>query len=103
MARSRSFYGVLNVFQYEHQQPELGLREFIPRLHQLKSDPDELLRQAGLAALLQFGEEKPMETLKTVALLERVLLLREIPIFADLSAEDLKRIAEIAHEDVQRL
>lgn len=40
-----------------------------------------------------------METLKTVALLERVLLLREIPIFADLSPEDLKRIAEIAHEE----
>ncbi len=66
---------------------ELGLREFIPLLHQLKSGSDLLLREAALGALNQFGEEIPMDTLKTVSLLERILLLREIPIFADLSPE----------------
>lgn len=40
-----------------------------------------------------------MDTLKTVSILERILLLREIPIFADLSPEDLKLIAEIAREE----
>ena len=40
-----------------------------------------------------------MDTLKTVSILERILLLREIPIFADLSPEDLKLVAEIAREE----
>ncbi|MBI3150930.1 MAG: HEAT repeat domain-containing protein [Chloroflexi bacterium] len=78
---------------------ELGLREFIPLLHQMKSGSDLFLREAALGALADFGEEKPMDTLKTVSILERILLLREIPIFADLSPEDLKLIAEIAREE----
>ena len=77
---------------------ELDLREFIPTLHELKSDSDVLLQEAALKALSQFGEVKPMDTLKTVSIFERILLLREIPIFADLSPEDLKRVAEIARE-----
>lgn len=40
-----------------------------------------------------------MDTLKTVSILERILLLREIPIFADLSPEDLKLVAETAREE----
>jgi CRP-like cAMP-binding protein len=40
-----------------------------------------------------------MDTLKTVSVLERILLLREIPIFADLSAEDLELVANIAREE----
>ncbi len=78
---------------------ELGLREFIPLLHQLKSGADLLLCEAALVALSQFGEEKQMDTLKTVSILERIMLLREIPIFADLSPEDLKHVAEVAHEE----
>jgi len=78
--------------------PELDLREFVPVLHELKSDSDTLLQEAVLKTLFQFGEVKPMDTLKTVSIFERILLLREIPIFADLSPEDLKRVAEIARE-----
>lgn len=78
---------------------ELGLREFIPLLHQLQAGGDPLLREAALGALIQFGEEKSMDTLKTISLLERILLLREIPIFRDLSPEDLKLVAEIAREE----
>jgi len=78
---------------------ELGLREFILLLHQLKSGSDPLLRGAALGALTEFGEEKTMDTLKTVSILERILLLREIPIFADLSPEDLKLVAETAREE----
>ena len=40
-----------------------------------------------------------MDTLKTVSVLERILLLREIPIFADLSPEDLELMANIAREE----
>ena len=78
---------------------ELGLREFIPLLRQLDSGPDLFLGEAAAQALSQFGEEKQMDTLKTVSILERILLLREIPIFAGLSSEDLKHVAEIAHEE----
>jgi HEAT repeat protein len=78
---------------------ELGLREFMPLLHQLKAGSDMLMREAALGALSRFGEEKTMDTLKTVSILERILLLREIPIFADLSPEDLKLVAETAREE----
>jgi hypothetical protein len=78
---------------------ELGFREFLPLLHQLRSGPDPLLREAALGALSGFGEEKQMDTLNTVSMLERILLLREIPIFADLSAEDLELVANIAREE----
>ena len=40
-----------------------------------------------------------MDTLNTVSMLERILLLRDIPIFADLSAEYLELIANIAREE----
>jgi HEAT repeat protein/ATP/ADP translocase len=78
---------------------ELGLREFIPLIHQLKTGSDVLLREAALGALSQFGEEKPMDTLKTVSILERILLLRDVPIFADLSPEDLELVANLAREE----
>jgi len=78
---------------------ELGLRVYIPVLHQLKSEPDLFLSEAALESLCEFGEVPRMNTLDTVSILERVLLLREIPIFADLSPEDLKRVAEIAREE----
>ncbi len=40
-----------------------------------------------------------MSTLNTVSTLERVLLLREVPILSELSPEDLERVAEIAKEE----
>jgi CRP/FNR family transcriptional regulator len=76
----------------------LGLKEFIPKLAGLKSSPDALIKGSALEALIQFGEVKPMDTLQTVSTLERMLLLREVPIFADLSPEDLQRLAAIASE-----
>jgi CRP-like cAMP-binding protein len=39
-----------------------------------------------------------VETLSTLSLLERVLFLRRVPLFADLSPADLKHIAEVASE-----
>jgi HEAT repeat protein len=77
---------------------ELDLKEFIPRLSELKTSSDALIKESALEALEQFGEVKPMDTLQTVSTLERVLLLREVPIFADLSPEDLQQVAGIASE-----
>jgi CRP/FNR family cyclic AMP-dependent transcriptional regulator len=53
-------------------------------------DPDPLVREtARLAA---------METLPTVPLLERVVFLRRVPLFAELAPVDVKHVAEVASE-----
>jgi len=55
-------------------------------------DPDLLVREtARLAA---------METLTTVPLLERVVFLRRVPLFAALAPVDVKHVAEVATEHV---
>ena len=77
---------------------ELDQQTFTSRLIELKSDQQELVALSAREALIKFGRENPMHTLQTVSLLERVLLLREVPIFADLSPEDLEQVAEIAYE-----
>jgi HEAT repeat protein len=65
------------------------------RLHELaEGDPDPLVRQAVSLALGGDG----VKTLSTVPLLERVVFLRKVPMFADLSPADLKHIAEVASE-----
>jgi HEAT repeat protein len=77
---------------------ELGLRTFIPKLNEMKSERNSFVGQTAWETLIQFDEEKSMNTLQTISTLERILLLREVPIFADLSPEDLKQVAEIAQE-----
>ncbi len=78
---------------------ELGLKALRPQLAQMQSDVDDLVRESAGEALAQLEEVKPVNTLKTVSTLERVLLLREVPIFSELSPEDLGRVAEIAREE----
>jgi HEAT repeat protein len=78
---------------------ELNVRELVPVLHTLADDPDSLAREAARAALIQLNEVEPMETLQTVSTMERVLLLREVPLFADLPPDDLKQIADVAREE----
>ncbi len=41
-----------------------------------------------------------METLQTISPLERILLLREVPLFAELTPDDLEQIADVAREQV---
>ncbi len=77
---------------------ELELKEFIPKLVDLKASSDSLISEAAQEALVKFGEVKLMDTLQIVSTLERVLLLRDVPIFADLSPEDLQQVAAIAGE-----
>ncbi len=78
--------------------PEAGLRELLPDLHQLAAESDPLLRTAAHEALIELEEVKPMETLQTMSVMERVLLLHEVPMFAALPLDDLKQIADIARE-----
>jgi HEAT repeat protein len=76
---------------------ELSLKDRIPELQTLAKDSDPLISDGASRALSQLGE--PMETLQTLSLMERIMLLREVPLFANLSPDDLKQIAEIAWED----
>jgi HEAT repeat protein len=78
--------------------PELGFRQFIPKLYELSSSPRPLIQEAAREALIEFNEEPRMDTIQTISTLERVLILQEIPIFSCLSPEDLERIALIARE-----
>ncbi|HEX2025525.1 MAG TPA: HEAT repeat domain-containing protein [Actinomycetota bacterium] len=65
------------------------------RLRRLADDdPDPLVRRAATLAL----EDDPVKTLSTLPLLERVVFLRKVPMFAQLSPADLKHIADVASE-----
>jgi HEAT repeat protein/ATP/ADP translocase len=79
--------------------PELEMTDCANALRKLKKDRELLVRQAASTALALLDGEK-MKTLKTLSTLERILLLREIPIFAGLGPEDLENIADIAHEEL---
>jgi HEAT repeat protein len=79
--------------------PELGLKDPVEVLQALKTDKDALVKQAVGDALFQM-DGKPMKTLKTLSTMDRILLLREVPIFAGLDPDDLEQIAEIAQEQL---
>ena len=63
--------------------------------HLAKTDTDSFVREVA-ANKLQIGE--PMDTIATLSIMERILLLRRVPLLADLSPADLKRVAAIATE-----
>ena len=77
---------------------ELGLREMDPRLAELSRDPDPFISESAAEALVRLEAVRPMDTLQTISTLERVLLLRDVPIFSELSPEDLQQVAAIATE-----
>jgi len=79
---------------------DIGLKEFVPLLHELTSDPIPFVRQAADDSLVRMDGDAGMKTLKTLSTLERVLLLREVPMFSGLSPEDLEQIADIAQEQL---
>ncbi|MGQ0604939.1 MAG: cyclic nucleotide-binding domain-containing protein, partial [Anaerolineales bacterium] len=67
------------------------VRETLARLEH--SDPDALVRET---ATTHSGDS--MDTLATLPVMERILLLRRVPLFATLSPADLKQVAAIANE-----
>jgi HEAT repeat protein len=60
-------------------------------------DPDALVRDAA-GAVLKEGES--VNTLRTLSMMETILFLRHVPLFADLSPADLKQVAAIASESL---
>ncbi len=75
---------------------ELNLVARKSDLNQFAEHSDVLIKGAAQDALAELGGQ--METLATLSLVERVLLLKEIPLFCDLSPDDLGRIALISNE-----
>lgn len=60
-----------------------------------RDDPDETVRDAAANALT--GEE-PMQKLETLSVMERILFLKRVPLFADLAPAELKQVASITEE-----
>jgi hypothetical protein len=60
---------------------ELDLNQLTGRVEALRHDPDPLIAESAMDALKATSEAITMNTLQTVSTLERVLLLRDIPIF----------------------
>ena len=65
---------------------------------QLTTDKDEWIRTCALFAAHKLGEMQ-MENLATLSLMERILFLKRVPLFADLVPSDLKQVAAIAQEE----
>ncbi|HEX2032373.1 MAG TPA: HEAT repeat domain-containing protein, partial [Actinomycetota bacterium] len=58
-------------------------------------DPDRLVRETAARAA---REEDGMRTLSTLSLMERMMALRQVPLFRELAPGDLRRVAEAAVE-----
>ncbi len=63
----------------------------------LTTAEDEWIRDCALFAAYKLGEIQ-MENIATLSLMERILFLKRVPLFADLSPADLKQVAAIAQE-----
>ncbi|HJS19962.1 MAG TPA: HEAT repeat domain-containing protein, partial [Anaerolineales bacterium] len=66
--------------------------------NRLLNDPDEWVRECAVFAK-SYGVTT-MDTITTLSLMERILFLKRVPLFATLSPTDLKQVAAIASEEV---
>jgi hypothetical protein len=85
---------------------ELRMTEFVPELRQLFSDPSSLVKDAARNAVgkmdgvVTMKPIKNLKTLKTLTALDRILLLKEVPMFSKLDPVDLEKVAEVAEEQL---
>jgi HEAT repeat protein len=63
----------------------------------LLHDPDEWVRECAIYAK-QFGDV-PMDSITTLSMMDRILFLKRVSLFANLSPTDLKQLAAIATEE----
>jgi HEAT repeat protein len=64
----------------------------------LLADEDPWIRDCALFAAHSLGEMK-MENIATLSLMERILFLKRVPLFANLSPGDIKQVAALAQEE----
>ncbi|HVD26754.1 MAG TPA: HEAT repeat domain-containing protein [Gaiellaceae bacterium] len=82
---------------WEPQQPRSTEPEVFERLLE---DPDDWIRACAAVAQAERKGEAMTHTLPTVPLVERVIFLRKVPLFAQLPPQDLQPIAAAAEEQV---
>lgn len=86
--------------------PELKLSMLFQNIRGLMTDPILLVKDAARNAVSRMDgtiimkKIKNIKTLKTLSTVDRILLLREVPIFTRLAPEDLEKIAEITDEQL---
>ncbi len=64
----------------------------------LVADEDPWIRDCALFAAHKLGEMN-MENIATLSLMERILFLKRVPLFENLSPADLKQVAALAQEE----
>jgi HEAT repeat protein/ATP/ADP translocase len=75
-----------------------GRNELTPAVETLvRSDRDTLVREAAAVAL---EGDRVVEALPSLSLMERIVFLRRVPLFVELSPADLKHVAESTTEQV---
>lgn len=79
---------------------EQELVSLASRIEVLTHDEDPLVHDAAQVAYheLQGGKTMDLTRTRTVSALERAINLRNVPLFAELTLEDLKQIADITEE-----
>jgi CRP/FNR family transcriptional regulator len=75
-----------------------GTSEPEPNWQRLINDEDPWIRDCALFAAHKLGEST-MENIQTLSLMERILFLKRVPLFQNLSPTDLKQVAALAQED----
>ncbi len=80
---------------------ELAAQEWTTVVEPATHDPDPRVRQTAAAVMARMDPEMA-PTLDTVGRLDRMLLLRAVPIFESLLPDDLERLAENAVEHSYR-
>jgi len=65
---------------------------------ELAQEKDAWLRACALYAAGNYLEEQSMDTMTTLTSMDRVLLLRRVPLLEDLTPEELQRVAAISSD-----
>ncbi len=78
---------------------EMMARDWQTLMRRAYEDPAPIVRQTATAAMGEAGA-KMAETVKTLGTMERILFLRQVPIFGNLAPEDLEPIANLATERI---
>lgn len=75
----------------------VGTPEIRAELNALaQNDPDATVRETAAAS----NGGRPMHTLDTLSLMERILFLKRVPLFANLPPAEVKQVASIADEQL---
>jgi HEAT repeat protein len=86
-----------------HAMGEMLSRDLKTLATRAQQDPAAIVRQAAVEAIrespVSMGDSMA-DSVKTLGTMERILFLREVPIFGNLTPEDLAQIADLSSERV---